>query len=38
VLGDLKNETVLGSVDLECVKDRGKLTVKLHVHDGTDNL
>lgn len=38
MLGNLKDESVLGSLDLEGVEDRGKLSLELHVHDGTNNL
>ena len=38
VLGDLQNEPVLSSLNLEGVENRRKLTLKMHVHDGTNNL
>lgn len=38
VLGDLQNEPVLSSLYLEGVKNWRKLTLKMHVHDGTNNL
>ena len=38
VLGDLQNEPVWSSLNLEGVENRGKLTLKMHVHDGTNNL
>ena len=38
VLGDLKDEAVLGALDFERIHDRGKFTFELHVDDGTDNL
>jgi len=38
MLGDLKNETVLSSLDLKCVENGGKITVELDVDDGTNNL
>jgi hypothetical protein len=38
VLGDFQNEPVLSSLYLEGVKNGRKLTLKMHVHDGTNNL
>ena len=38
VLGDLKDEAVLGALNFECIHDRGKFTFELHVDDGTDDL
>ena len=38
VLGNLKDETVLGSLDLKGVENRRKLTFELHIDDGTNNL
>jgi hypothetical protein len=38
MLGDLKHKTVLSSFNLESVKDGRKLTVELHIDDGTNDL
>lgn len=38
MLGDLKDESVLSALDLKRVENRGQLSVKLNVDDGTDNL
>jgi len=38
VLGDLQNESVLSALNLEGVKNWRKGTLKMHVHDGTNNL
>ena len=38
MLGDLKDETVLSSVNLKCIQNRGELTVELDVDDGTNDL
>jgi hypothetical protein len=38
MLGDLKDETVLSSVNLKCIQNGGELTVELDVDDGTNDL
>lgn len=38
VLSDLKDKSVLGSLDFECVEDGGELSVEVDVDDGTNNL
>jgi hypothetical protein len=38
VLGDLKYESVVGSLNLERVENRRKFTFELHVDDGSDDL
>ena len=38
VLGDLEDETVLGTLNLERVEDRRKFALELHIDDGTNNL
>ena len=38
MLGHLKDESVLGSLHLKGIEDRGQLSIELHVDDGADNL
>jgi hypothetical protein len=38
MLSDLENETVLSALDLKSVEDGGKLTIELHIDDGTNDL
>jgi hypothetical protein len=38
MLSDLKNETVLGSVDFEGIKNGRQITVELDIDDGTNDL
>jgi hypothetical protein len=38
MLGDLKDETVLSSVNLKCIQNGGELAVELDVDDGTNDL
>ena len=38
MLGDLEHETVLGALNFESIEDGGKLTLKLHINDGADDL
>jgi hypothetical protein len=38
MLGDLKDETVLGSVDFESVQNGGEVAVELDIDDGTNDL
>lgn len=38
VLGDLKNETVLGTFDLKRIENGREFTLELDVNDGTDDL
>jgi len=38
MLGDLKDETVLSSVNLKSIQNGGELTVELDVDDGTNDL
>lgn len=38
VLSDLKDKSVLGSLDFECVEDGWELSVEVDVDDGTNNL
>ena len=38
MLGDLKNESVVDTLDLEGVEDRWKGALELHIDDGTNNL
>ena len=38
MLSDLKNESIVDTLDLEGVEDRWELALELHIDDGTNNL